>query len=243
MIVSSVKGGLGNMMFQISAGISLSLELNTDYYYTYNNWNSSTNHKIDHYPNTIFKNIKKLENLNNLEYFVYEDSIYKEIIKKDNLLLDGYFQSEKYFLKHKEHIKSIFSVDTIEKYKDYCFIHIRRGDYLKFQHVHPVISDEYYLNALKYIKSNKIVVLTDDKEYIKNHNIFKDFEISNSNTDLDDLSIMKSCSEAIIGNSTFSWWGSYLSNNNNLTIAPKKWFNHISFDKYKDIYTEKMIII
>lgn len=243
MIISQLKGGLGNMMFQISAGISLAKDLNVDFFYTYKNWNSCTQHNISNYPTTIFKNIKKIDFIpDGLKYYTYDESTYKKVLQEDNLILDGYFQSDKYFSHNKYFIKKVFDVEINEKYKDYCFIHIRRGDYLKFSHVHPVTTDEYYIKALEQINNDKIVILTDDKEYVKNHSLFSKFEVFQSTSDLDDLSVMKSCKQAIIGNSTFSWWGSYLGELEKI-IAPKLWFNHLNYDQYKDIYTDKMILI
>ena len=38
-----------------------------------------------------------------------------------------------------------------------------------------------------------------------------------------DLYLMSQCSDFIIANSSFSWWGAWLANKGEV-IAPKKWF-------------------
>ena len=60
-----------------------------------------------------------------------------------------------------------------------------------------------------------------------------------------DLCLMTFCTDYIIANSSFSWWGAWLSHNQNPTvIAPKKWFGPNNQHKdTKDLLTHTWTII
>jgi hypothetical protein len=45
-------------------------------------------------------------------------------------------------------------------------------------------------------------------------------------TDVSTLAILSHFEGHVISNSTFSWWGAYLANNNKIVAAPNVWFKH-----------------
>ena len=58
----------------------------------------------------------------------------------------------------------------------------------------------------------------------------------------EDLYVMTQCDYHIIANSSFSWWGSYLSNSQ-LTIAPEKWFGPQGPNNWDSIYCNNWHVI
>ena len=46
-----------------------------------------------------------------------------------------------------------------------------------------------------------------------------------------------------MSNSSFSWWGSYLNNNNNQVYVPSIWFGPNGEKNYQDIYESNWNII
>jgi hypothetical protein len=67
--------------------------------------------------------------------------------------------------------------------------------------------------------------------------------ISESDDSYIDLCLMSLCSKHIIANSSFSWWGAWLSKSNEV-IAPIQWFGDGNQDKNtKDLIPERWTVI
>jgi hypothetical protein len=64
-----------------------------------------------------------------------------------------------------------------------------------------------------------------------NHKFFSSdrFMVSESGWNLSDMCLMTLCSHHIIANSSFSWWGAWLSGSNDV-VAPKKWYGPAASD-------------
>lgn len=265
MVTCSLQGGIGNMLFQIAATISYGLDNNQDVLFDIDN------HKIGlqgnnaiKYKDNIFNKLKngtfKTDIDYNEPYFHYKE-IKIDFDNKDKVLcLNGYFQSEKYFINNKDVIIDTFSPNDNDKlflsnilnnYKnneiELVSLHIRRGDYLKFPTIHPFIGLDYINNSISLFDDYNILVFSDDinwcKENIKKENVF----YINNEVKLEDyqeLWLMSLCDHNIISNSSFSWWGSYLNKNENkIIVAPKIWFGKDSGNDTKDIYREEIIKI
>jgi hypothetical protein len=278
MLYIQLGGGIGNILFMVANALSISIDQDVDVIFSNNTISCTKRKQEDIWFKTILSFIDKVNKKPKI------DKVYKELSfnynkipvfeKNKTIELNGYFQSPKYFNHNKDiiidciletfdfEIKDIFK-KLLKNYSgksQLCSIHIRRGDYVKLQHMHPLQKDEYYLKAINYIKQKnkniKFIVFSDDYQYCSNHKIFKNFLMANKiieklrnqfNTNLSDdlleLLLMSMTDHQIIANSTFSWWGSYLCDNNNkLVVAPKVWFtpgNRVVKD-YSDIYTNNM---
>ena len=92
----------------------------------------------------------------------------------------------------------------------------------------------------KYFDNPKFFIFTDDPLWVAKHfTLNYSYIIINGNhgtKSFFDMYLMSLCKSNIIANSSFSWWGAWLNNNNNKIIfAPKNWF------KDESICTDNLI--
>ena len=155
----------------------------------------------------------------------------------DNVTLHGYFQSEKYF-KHIEHeirqdftFKNEIAIPCKHKMSTVdtpIALHIRRGDYLRNAAHHNNLGLDYYESALKKFDNDRtVIIFSDDPQWCKEQNLFAEdrFLVSEGSDSYTDLCLMTLCSDFIIANSSYSWWGAWLSKAvDKVVCAPEKWF-------------------
>ena len=257
-------GGLGNQLFQLALAKTLEIRYpNTKFEYIdltrfqriKRTWSlnqlSIERKKISKFTYFLL-NIKRIINKKlpfnfiRISLFnIINESKYKYInrnpIKYNNFVIDGYWQSERYFIENKKYLIDQFlepRINLINQYKTLksVALHIRIGDYVhnKFSNQNHFVCDfNWYKKAINYfyeIDNNyKFIVYTDDYEYVKNNYIFDEkYKIifpELSDNDYINLMHMTYCDHFIISNSSYSWWASYLGEKNeSITIAPKYWY-------------------
>jgi hypothetical protein len=177
------------------------------------------------------------------------DFTFKPIEYKPNLLLNGYFQSEKHFKDYRKEIIEAFNFpyDPIKK----VAIHVRRGDYVQLAHKHPPVSLTYIAKSINHFNElghTDFTVFSDDINWCKDHinsTIFKDsaFNYSEGKTTIEDLTLISNHEHQIASNSTYSWWGYWLNQNNGkVGIFPELWFGPGNSNlKSEFIYPENVI--
>ena len=177
-----------------------------------------------------------------------------------NKYVFGFFQGEWNFAPIKDIIRKELEVKTepskenlrmlneIDNSEAVC-LHIRRGDYLdpRWKNL-QVCTFDYYNNAiniiLEKVENPVFFVFSnthDDIEWIKENYHFtnnvnskpiKIVYVDLNNPDYEELRLMMHCKNFIISNSTFSWWGAYLSQNENKTVlVPQRWNLNIENDE------------
>ena len=117
MIINSMCGGLGNQLFQISAGFALSLRLKTKYNINYEIGGMGPGQgKINKtYKDTLYSKIKSTTHRIFTPYkqdFMMDNldvNVFIPIPLIDNVCLIGYFQSQKYFEDYQDEIKNLFT--------------------------------------------------------------------------------------------------------------------------------------
>lgn len=260
-VTVKLAGGLGNYMFQMACAYTYGLKHDKKPVFTTDD--SIVIHKhVDNYKGNILSNVEFVPNhkMDNPGGYQEPDFHYNEIPNiANNVYLNGYFQSEKYFKDNSSEIRNLFSFpeeyvnNTKVKYKDLlsqntCSIHVRRGDYLGSPNHHPTQNMNYYMKAIKQMPKDSIfLIFSDDIAWCKANfpDLPEKFVFIDGNLDHEDLLLMSLCNNNIICNSTFSWWGAWLNaNENKKVIIPSQWFGpayaHYNTD---DLYCENWIKI
>lgn len=237
MIISKIQGGLGNQLFQWAYGKYLSIKYDTELYLDTNFYYNQIGNTLRNFELNKFPNLKYIEpNITEKPIIQLSDNFeYNEFIYDQNYhyYLNGFWQSEKYFLDISDIIKKellpnndFFKKLKIDTNENNVSLHIRRTDYITSNGFHPVQTIEYYNNALEYIGDyEKLLIFSDDIEWCKNNLSFNKMLFIENSDNVEDIWLMSLCKHNIIANSSFSWWGAWLNENpNKKVIAPKNWF-------------------
>lgn len=285
MVIARIIGGLGNQMFQYATGFRLAKKLQTEFKIDTSAFATYPLHRlsitklsisattaepreiapyITHPPTSLWSRLHRLltrpaPKVRSGYFHEPKFSFNTELLTLtgDVIYLDGYWQSEKYFIDVAEDIRREFQVPTepdetnkrmlelIRTTESVC-LHIRRGDYVQNQNtnsIHGTASLDYYYQALKQIQSKhqnpELFVFSDDLDWVR-QNLRNDFRTiyvdqNGPEKDFEDLRLMSACKHHIIANSTFSWWGAWLGQRpGQIVVAPKKWFSTTDFDS-KDL--------
>jgi hypothetical protein len=254
-------GQLGNQMFQYAALVGIARHLDVPFIIPKHNQivNDGLGNKLRIELFNVFKiNSDKigLVNGNDLQEHSFEfDERFFNLEKDANYNIIGYFQSEKYFKNVESEVRKNFEFldyiqedcrDMIPTMKNCIALHIRRGDYLINSDNHCNLNLKYYEEALNYFDpTRQVVIFSDDTEWCKEQDLFSDdrFLVSETNSSYHDLYLMSNCSDFIIANSTFSWWGAWLANRGKV-IAPQQWFGPaLNHKDTKDLYPQGWIKI
>jgi len=272
-----LMGGLGNQLFQIFATLAYCIRYRKKMILPYSTI-LSTGISRPTYWDTFLSNFKRYTTFNANNNYTNEDLYqfpmlkeqshnYKEIpFVPTNFLLNGYFQSFKYF---RDVETEIFSIMNLQQQKTnvrnefaYLFsentttisMHFRLGDYKQKQDYHPIIPYRYYELSLLHIimntdllkpitviyfceeEDNKIVGAIINK--LKNELTAITFVKANDQIeDWKQLLIMSSCHHNIIANSSFSWWGAYFNQNKDKVVCyPKMWFGPAAKNDVSDMF-------
>ena len=271
-VVIRLVGGLGNQMFQYAAakavalrnGAELTLDLSwfstvSDRHYALGPLSVSA-HTIGDIPpkgtagHLLRKTQYRLARYTE-KYFLRRPVFHEKHFHFDSAMLDvrapvrleGYFQSENYFLEYRNLIASEFKLASppghsaqamLEKMAthDAICLHVRRGDYAAnatTNAFHGLCSLDYYHRGLNIVSEGlpnpHCYVFSDDPEWVR-ANFFPALpmtvvDIHGPHEAHEDLRLMAACKHFVIANSSFSWWAGWLGTNpKKIVVAPSRWF-------------------
>jgi hypothetical protein len=269
-IIVRLKGGLGNQMFQYAAGrrlselhatnLKLDISILPKYARSYELGHLSihedfaTTQEVAALTGGNEKWLGDLGNrLRQMTVPYYQRSYFSEphltpydpnILRTPReVCLEGFWESEKYFLEISNIIRQEFKIKDPPDSKnkqlaerivktESVSIHVRRGDYLQLQDIFGNPTLNYYAKCISIIQEEiqnpNFFVFSDDPQWTSS-NLRLDHPTTivsqNDSKNYEDLRLMSLCKHNIIANSSFSWWAAWLnSNERKLVLAPTPWF-------------------
>ncbi len=159
---------------------------------------------------------------------VYRSGWNYQPIPDEARVLYGYFQSPRWWEGYGDIIRELFWPPRAESLAA-IVMHVRRQDYLKLPQYHPVLPFNYYRAALLSVEHAwtgireevpPTIIVSDDSPWA--HKTFYGALISTGD-ELMDMCLLTRATTKVIANSSFSWWGAYLSPGS-IVYYPKQWF-------------------
>lgn len=172
----------------------------------------------------------------------------------DNSYLVGYWQSESYFATMRPQLLQELTLTESADGRDAEIIdemrsttsvavHVRRGDYVSnaaTNLVHGTCDSAYYQRSVTLLADQygplKLFVFSDDPAWCRDNlrlghpTVFVDHNDTQRNCE--DLRVMSHARHFVVANSSFSWWGAWLSTSVEKTVcAPARWFRTAKNDE------------
>ncbi len=245
-LINILRGGLGNQLFQWAAAKKLETIYNCEIYYDITHLSgggpiTSRTFDLPQFTNLRLKilddeGISKYYEKPRIQIDDYDLNILSPLLNENiNYSLMGYWQNYIFLDEISEIIKQDLSCSDenkkvlFDKYPELntmsVSIHIRRTDYLTSNGFHPVQPISYYERALEIIGDyDYLFIFSDDIEWCKDNLNFKNQIFVENNLPSVDIWLMSFCKHNVIANSSFSWWGAWLNNNQDKkVISPVNW--------------------
>lgn len=209
------------------------------------------------YSDSLFQFFAKRGFLLNLDTF-YHEIPFSKLSKRKTIYIYGGFQCERYYEGMADLLKTEFvpknelsdkAKSILSSFgKNEICLSIRCGDLLRLGNYLGNIDPAYFpkINALiqKMPEPKFIAGFTDDAQAAKLAIPFfktsaKAFELPI----IEQFYVMTFCSVFFLSNSSFSWWGAFLSKSQNCVIyAPRYWYKNSEFSKLPLFYPKIQIL-
>lgn len=183
------------------------------------------------------------------------------------ILLDGYFQSPRYFHGVETLLRDRFQpvapltpmasswAERIAASPFAVSLHVRRGDYVTTAAaLHAALDQSFYDRAVALMQDlvgpqAEFFLFSDEPDFIaqafaklpRAHVVRSDPAAS-----WEDMFLMARCQHHIIANSSYSWWGAWLNpNHTKRVIAPARWFtpDKLATCNVLDVYPDDWILL
>jgi len=226
MVIPFTVGRMGNFLFQAAATIGYARHYGLDFTMPAGPWPPRNDPVyLPHLVNESYDPRLPATFVKESVFHYHEIPFKEEWIEGQNIILDGYWQSERYFKDIRGEILTLFGFGWM-LVEGMVSVHVRRGDYLKWVKKHPKVPAEWITRVMSEFPGYQFKFFSDDIPWCKKmfgHR--KDCSFSEGKNEVEDLENMSWCEHQICSASTFSWWGAWLNRNpKKRVIMPKKWF-------------------
>ena len=206
-------GRLGNQLWEIAGTIAIANRKGDQAGFPF--WRYAEYFRI---PNNYFPALSGLE----LAGIDAED-VGRDLLQDINYL-SGIEERIRDFFGPRSNIESILRRRYAEFYAlpHKTAITVRRGDYLLIPELIPALPLDYYHEAME-IQDPPYVVFSDDIDWCEQH-FPPDCLFMRYNRDYEDLFLIAACDRHIVANSSFAWWGAWLSEHESDAVYPKRWY-------------------
>lgn len=235
-LLGNGRGYLGNQLFEIASVAGIAKRIGSECVMPSWAYEKYFNPGFVKFSNAQYSLPVKKE-----KGFEYDSSL----IDNGSYAVDGWLQSPLYWDNDRDFIRNEvfpFRKEFLQSLPHVpsgtIAVHIRRGDYVANSAYH-LLNIDYYIKAMSFYGSGtKFIVFGNDRNYLMHHfNNQKNISIAPDLNPIEHIALMSKCDGFIIANSTFSWWGAYLSKSN-LVHRPSVHFHGPLASEYdwKDYY-------
>ena len=222
-IAVELMSRLGNQMFELAAGYHLSKKYNKELFLKENGDRGYIKYPLITDNRNIIPDTRGFHPLKEDKNQSYIDL--SDVANYDNVVIKGYFQSDKYF--DREDAEELFPIpeEIKEKYEyieDKVCLSVRRGDYLNYPNLFISPSKEWFEKCYhNHFEGKDVIIASDDIKWCKSNFKFPNQEFIENDDPTETMFIKACCKNHIISPSTFAWWSAYLSNGK--VVAPADW--------------------
>lgn len=245
-VTAEIEGQLGNNMFNIAAASALAWDHGAVTVFpdlpTRFEPNNPANASLT-YQHILFRcPIELPRELKGKPVSVYwhEPSFrYHEIPFQPNMKIEGYFQSEKYFARHREKILDLFAphpddlIYIFNKYREIldhpCTVGIQIRELWDDAHGERYMQygKDFIRKAARFFPDDSLFIITSNDIDFAKQNIpeeMHNYILIEREPHYIDFNLLRLCKHLICPNSTFGWWAAWLNENpNKIIVTPKKW--------------------
>lgn len=259
------NGRLGNMMFQIAATIGYAASHGkmwsfpdveeAKYFKDFPVGACGANHEIIKEEGFCYKELPSFSDRDVSLSGYFQTKLYFD--KHESLIKSAFTFSDQIQDKCKAIISPEQKTSEYAGERKITAVHFRFGDYVNNNFYCQLWETNYYRRAFEALRFRLspfnewtpfVFVFSDDKtraeEEIKKLQLGSHFEykIIDGLNPGEDMCLMSMCNQHVIANSSFSWWGAYLSKQERV-IAPSQWFGPAANLDTKDLLPTNWIKI